>query len=484
MLLFGLAIPIVNLQAKTISKFGENSQVITEGTVVKNNIFPYLDSSNSNCNQFLKEKSDTLWTPEDEGDHFPCGGEYWWLYTMLTLEDGSHWDMCCKFIYTMNWTGKQWSETNGRCELRIQVFNRETGKCFDSIHAIDHPGVFQHKKNMVDLKFYNSTMKGLYPNYTAFFDDDINNIQLTVDFNAVAPPCWHLQESVNGTIPIGTGTLRYGSLPFVEVKGNLSINGTVLNVTGIGYYEHLFGDSFVAQSIRFTSLKDLLKVGSLYSSIAKWLLSERIKNGLKKTHFLHMDNLRGTDWIWVAFDNGWSVMFERLRFGVFAEGPCVGNLILSDGKESWEFADVYIKINRETYLQESDLYVPLDFEIRGFKDNKSIFIVFNTTTNITKKYGMARAFEGGLFLAAGEAAGYFKEGETTISLCGQGLNNPCLFTPKTKYRSLEIELLLPPYGFGISIRKISHPLGIEIFFKLQLRPTFEFIFYIKPAPET
>ena len=179
------------------------------------------------------------------------------------------------------------------------------------------------------------------------------------------------------------------------------------------------------------------------------------------------------------------MIFERLRFGVFAEGPCVGNLILSDGKESWEFADVYIKINRDTYLPESDLYVPLDFEIRGFKDNKSIFVVFNTTTNITIKYGMVRAFEGGLFLAAGEATGYFKEGEdNTISLCGRGLNNPSLFTSKMKYKSLEIEPLLPPYGFGISIRKISHLLGIEIFFKLQLRPTFEFIFYIKPAPET
>ena len=32
-LLFGLAVPIVNLQANTISKSEENSQVITEDTI-------------------------------------------------------------------------------------------------------------------------------------------------------------------------------------------------------------------------------------------------------------------------------------------------------------------------------------------------------------------------------------------------------------------------------------------------------------------
>ena len=51
--------------------------------------------------------------PEIEGDHFPCGVEYWWLYTMLTLEDGRQWDMCAQFFYVMNWTGTNWSETEG-----------------------------------------------------------------------------------------------------------------------------------------------------------------------------------------------------------------------------------------------------------------------------------------------------------------------------------------------------------------------------------
>ena len=129
-------------------------------------------------NNNLKYNTNNILNPDIEGDHFPCGVEYWWLYTILNLEDGRQWDMCAQFFYVMNWTGSNWSETDGISYIRIQSWDRETGEYFDCFYESKHPGVFQHKKNMVDLKYYNSTMKGLYPNYTAHFDDDINNIIL------------------------------------------------------------------------------------------------------------------------------------------------------------------------------------------------------------------------------------------------------------------------------------------------------------------
>ena len=108
LLLFGSTISIVNLPAEIITKFEENAQVITTDTLIKNSLSSSLDLYNSKCNQFLKEKRDIIWTSEDEGDHFPCGCEYWWLYTMLTLDDGRQLDFCAQFFYKMNWTGNQW----------------------------------------------------------------------------------------------------------------------------------------------------------------------------------------------------------------------------------------------------------------------------------------------------------------------------------------------------------------------------------------
>jgi predicted secreted hydrolase len=439
----------------------------------KNRMQPLLNSSNP--------KSDNPWTPADEGDHFPTGSEYWWLYTMLTLDDGRHWDMCAQFFYTMNWTGKQWSETKGKSYIRIQSWDRETGEHFDCLHVTEHPEAFQHRKNMVDLKFYNSTMKGLYPDYTAHFDDDIDNIQLNVNFHATTLPHWCAQDALNGWIPCGTGIMRYGCIPLGEIKGNLSINGTTFNVTGVGYHEHQYADYNSFTSFKFTTLKNLSRVLSLYSSFAKWWLSENINNGLERTHSLHLstDNLLGYDWIWIAFDNGWSMILYRLVALGVVDGHSTALLMLTDGKKYWEIGDIYIKIIKETYLEESDMYLPLDFEITGFKKNIRIDVIFNSTTNMTKVYASDGKLKVGNFLVAGEATGSFTDGEKTVPLNGNGTNTPLRFIPRIKHRSLDIDLTVPPNGLGITIKRVSHKSGLERFFELQLRPTFEFMHYIK-----
>jgi hypothetical protein len=330
-------------------------------------------------------------------------------------------------------------------------------------------------------------MKGLYPDYTAHFEDNVNRIELTIEFHAVTPSYWHFKEAVNGTIPIGIGTFRYGSIPYVEIKGNLTINGTIFNVTGVGYYEHTFGDRLVDQIIRFIPPREFIKVCHLYSSIIKWSLIGRTNNWIQKTHspLVSIDNQRGYDWIWTVFDNGWSIIFYRLRIGIpfgFTEGPCFGVLMITDGKKIWEFNDIYIKINKETYLKDIGLYVPLDYQIIGYKGNKIINIVFNSTTKMTKTFRNIKSFKGWLFLEAVEAVGYFKEGEKIIPLYGKGTTTPSLIETNVKYRSLKIELILPPNGVGISIKRMSHILGYEVFFELQLKPFFELKFFIKKIP--
>jgi predicted secreted hydrolase len=409
--------------------------------------------------------------PEIEGDHYPCGVEYWWLYTMLVLEDGQQWDMCAQFFYVTNWTGTNWSETQGVSYLRIQSWNRKTGIYYDCFHESRHPGELHHKKNMLNLRYKNSTMSGLYPDYHAYFVDDLHDIILNVSVKAVSSPYQHLHSIVNGTIPLGAGVFNYWSIPLVHISGTLSINGTVCNVTGVGYHEHLFGDRPIdgTFNVRFSSITELMHLNFLYLSILKWMLQPKTISWYYKMHMPHIsvDNLRGYDWIWSAFDNGWSMILVRLRFGYpfsFTEGPTYSVLILSDGQRIWEFSEVYLKITEDIYLQNQGIYVPLDYKILGLKEDKKIFISFNSTSDFTQlfnKFTQLKSSKGGLFLAAGISSGYFENGEEIVLLQGKGTNTPYIIFPLIGYRSLEVQLFIPPNGYGFILNKITPRTGLR-----------------------
>ena len=73
--------------------------IFNERIIVKSQENSVTDSLIFNIDRILHDKNnDNPWTPEDEGDHFPTGWEYWWNYMMLTLDDGSHWDIAVMFL--------------------------------------------------------------------------------------------------------------------------------------------------------------------------------------------------------------------------------------------------------------------------------------------------------------------------------------------------------------------------------------------------
>ena len=74
------------------------------------------------------------------------------------------------------------------------VKDRQTGKHYDCFHKGSHPGELYHEKNKLNLRYYDSVMSGLYPNYTAYIHDDINDIILDIEFNANTPPHFYGTE--------------------------------------------------------------------------------------------------------------------------------------------------------------------------------------------------------------------------------------------------------------------------------------------------
>ena len=174
-----------------------------------------------------------------------------------------------------------------------------------------------------------------------------NNISFNLRYHSESNPYWVLNESTGGLVPWGvSGTFRYYFILRNHVTGNISINDSSYNVTGVGYYEHQFGDIDLERTLKIYSIKELRECTRVYSQLLKWYKTEISTNKQLPLESIHFgtDTL-GWDAIWATFDNGYSILLGRVRiFGVF-NGRSLGPLLaLTDRKNSWEFADVYLDL--------------------------------------------------------------------------------------------------------------------------------------------
>jgi hypothetical protein len=446
----------------------------------------------STSTSFVIKNDETTILPEDEGDHFPCGYECWCYQAIITLSNGQRWDAAATFVYFMNKTQNGFSD--GISFIRVRHWSRQTGKVYDSFRTDIFPGPFQTSKNEMNLTYCNSSAHGLYPDYYFHCEDDKNNIITDLRFHAASVPCWGFQGPTDGVIPWGfSGTGKVYFIPILEVNGTITINGTTYEATGIGYYEHdfLYGD--FARPLSIYSLKEFNTCRKLISSSIRWYLLQVIKNrpNPRPAPILQIDNgdTFGWSWSWMIFDNNWSiVLFRPILLGI-SEGLNPMILYLTkDGKNYSEIACGYWRNNQIKYMERADIFIPLSFNISAYKDDMEIQISFTPTTEMTEKYNkdwapFAKA-ETVTFYCCGNVKAEYRDKNNTILLNGsytieqsRGLSKSL---KRTGYRSLEIVTVKPPDGLSISIRKVSSRLGFERFLKIQLRPNFEFIFYVKP----
>ena len=329
-------------------------------------------------------------------------------------------------------------------------------------------------------------MKGLYPNYTTHLEDDKKSFILDLNFNATSLPHWVAQEASNGYFPWLLGWARYGFIPTLDASGNITIEGVKSHATGVGYHEHVWGNfTYGFSKITSSNLKEFIKNLNKTLPFVRWSLSERSTNFLKTSMFT-TDNFFGYEWGWAPFDNGWSV-----QFGIFhtldfiTEGSVCGELSLTpDGKTYWDFADIKMKYGRTLYLEEADVYYPLDIEITARNGDKTLHLRFNTTAGpylgLVGVFPSSRFFCGqGGIQTVGVAEGYYQDSEQSVPLHGICSITPCKQYLTTKHNSLRIEFLRPPQGRGFSIEIISHRLGFEMLFERQFSPYLERHFSIK-----
>jgi hypothetical protein len=407
------------------------------------------------------------WTPEDEGDHYPSMKEWWAFETLFkTLDDNKKWGLKGSMAY---------ERETPSCFIINYLFDVNSNKCIIHRTINDDENKFKHKKNIVDLKYEDFTIKGNYPNYSFHLDIKESDFIADLKLKAKILPHWSAQDSTNGYIPFGLDHYRYGWLLNCDVTGLIQLNDKIQDVRGKGYIEHAWGNwSYSNPFKKFSGIK---KTVSTYKNLFNWWIKNNRPKIPNRIGFSTDNNPFGYDWFWGVFENDWSIFYGNSLFWI-SEGPAIGVLTLfKDGNNYLDFSNIRFKYNKIIYIKEYDLYYPADLSVTAKLDDKKVEI---KAWAVCDPYEYIDKFKGDGFYRAfimPEMSGYMK-GEYRDNNKIVELEGDCKIVPqrqpsKLGHNSLKIEFIKPPKGVGISFDLDSHYLNKKIYTKFQLAPRFK-----------
>jgi len=171
--------------------------------------------------------------------------------------------------------------------LKLELFDDENksygGDYYryrDEIHAYG-PGV--------NLFFNNSFEIGRYPNwhiYGKYTQPDKLKIIVNLTFKANSLPMWLIKNTGHNR---SNSFVGYYCVMNCSVYGNISLNGTIYNVSGLGYHDHTWAPN---------NLKKL-----------KFNTTENIKNW-EENNLINLLNI--WDWLCIHFENGWDMFVGKM----------------------------------------------------------------------------------------------------------------------------------------------------------------------------
>ncbi|KYK19924.1 hypothetical protein AYK24_04775 [Thermoplasmatales archaeon SG8-52-4] len=407
------------------------------------------------------------WTLEDENEHPNCLLEWWCIEAFFkTNKDNNKWTFKGNF--------SEWFEKpNGIGSIsNFVLYNNDTKKFYVS-DIRDGENRLKSSDKTFDIKFRGSYIKGEFPKYEMLFINKSEDIELLIKYNAKSYPHWIAQDITNGTLPVGFGYYRYGFIPRGDLSGELKIKNKKYTISGDGYYEHVWGD-FTYHKI-VANIKGLKKSISIYAKlIGQWLCNNKIEIP-KKLKFLTENSPFGYDWAWVLLDNGWSIFYGNLMFWLM-EGPATGILILTkDGKAYEEWFNIKSKYNKTQKAKKLDFHYPTEFEINAKKGKEKIFMKFKMTAEpreyFSKFLNGINYFDGiSIIEAPGIVEGYYDNGKKRSKLTGICKIEPQRQVSKSGHNKLELDILKPPEGFGLSLDLDSNIFKKKMFFKFHILP--------------
>lgn len=404
------------------------------------------------------------WTPEEEGDHDPVMRE-WWTCEILfqTKQDKRRWNLMTSFAY---------EQETPSCFFQYVLFDISSKKWVAHKDLNDVISKLSHAKNRVNLRYETSRLEGLYPRYHLHVEDPTYELVVDAEYMARSLPHWIAQETTQGNLPIGLNFYRYGFLPNSEITGTLHLRNETYDIQGKGYLEHAFGNWSYQNPLQ--TLSGLHRTISTYGHLTKWWMSHHQFRIPKRIGLTSENNIFGYDWVWGVCDNDWSLFYGNSLFWI-SEGPSIGALYMTpDGKEYWEFCDVWFKYNKVLYVKEYDIYYPSDLELTGRLGEKTVHLRFWSTT---ESYKYIDPYKKGRFYKAyilselpGRMEGTFTEKDKIIQLQGDCKIVPLRQAPLLGHNAVTIKFLRPPKGVGLSVEFDSHALQKRLLAQVQLAP--------------
>jgi len=300
--------------------------------------------------------------------------------------------------------------------------------------------------------------------YEAYFERD--GIQLYLKMKAISP-LKKIVGDVSKNIPFGFGYYNYTFTSKCIVNGWIKIDGSRKNLTGIGYYEHVYGNWSYNMPLKFFS-KDSIKD---YISLYKWW-----RKGMKidfKNITIWSNNPFGYDWSWGFFENGYTIFFGNIPFWI--KNIPLGVVYMYDGKNYLEYKIIRYEYGEGEYYNGS--FFPRELKIYA-TGNGTLILHFEMTLKphiyhdkLSSKYWKNLL----LYECPGRIYGWMN-GSKNIKLDGKGEIEIERQNSIFDYEMMEL-MLKYPYPIGFEFYLLSYLLKISIFLQLYLFPfSFNFSF--------
>lgn len=420
----------------------------------------------------MNDKKYNPWTIKDEKYH-PDSVIEWWCHEIFfkTLDDNTNWHLNASMT---EYGKKNWCGTASKSTF----FNLDTK---------NHHFYLKYKKQRYEklkdegfaIKLENAFMRGLFPNYELKMRDPDHDIEAHIKSTAKSYPHWISQDVTNGWLPWGLGSYRYGFIPKLDVTGTMTYKGKKQKISGIGYFEHVYGNfNFKKPTEMLSGIKKTLSV--MVKLGDNWVNKTKIK--LPNTlEFTSENNPIGYDWAWNVFDNGWTIFFGNIMLWV-SEGPGFGTLILSkDGKSYTEFVDISFKYSKLKYSDNFDFFYPTEIEVIAKNKNEKLHLVYKQTAKAEEFIQILHGKYYKSFViceAPGTVEGYYSDGEKKVPLKGFAKIEPQRQISVFGHSRFKIDFLKPPKRFGIAFDYTSHYFlkNIKAKFQILPRPKIKFDF--------
>jgi len=265
----------------------------------------------------------------DEGPHYSNFFDIreWWYYNALFNKPGSE---------LINWSVAVSLGASTRYDSLKLILHDDADKNYGDIY-LGSKGTTKIDGPRVDVKFYDSFIRGRYPNWHVFAENtamDKKAIVVDLDFTASSLPMWIFMNTGRN---FSKSPFGYYCLLNCDVKGEVKLDDKVYKVGGLGYHDHTWSPSFHIDSIG------------------------------KKTHSV---GVSVWDWLCIHFDNGWDMFVGKIyssRYSFFSKFMPGSICLTTDGKKLIECIFFVLDYEKPQQTSISSIKIPTKINIKARK---------------------------------------------------------------------------------------------------------------------